>query len=367
MECRLKLVLFSDLHLDAPFKWADPSLGRRLRSALTETLQRICRLAVDEHADALLCAGDLYEQECFTPDTASFLQSSFAELGSTPVFLAPGNHDWYGPESLYRQASWSSNVQVFSESHLTPAPLGDGFILWGAAHRAPANTDDFLTDFHVDGALHNLALFHGSEHGFLTAQEDGKTPHAPFGEEEIPASGLMHAFVGHYHHPRDSRWLTYAGSPQPIAFGEGAGTAVVVEIAGGELRRSRVDVAAIPFHDACVDVSGASSMNEILQRTRAELAGLHGLARVTLSGALATQVDLKLEDVRALNTELDGIVARVKELHPAYDLETIAREQTVRGQFVRDVRAGVMPDDERERVLTVGLRALDGRTDLEPL
>jgi len=363
----LKIVLFSDLHLDAPFKWAGPSLGRRLRSALAETLQRICRLVVDEHADALLCAGDLYEQECFTPDTASFLRSSFAELGSTPVFVAPGNHDWYGPESLYRQVSWSSNVHVFSESHLTAAPLGDGFTLWGAAHRAPANTDDFLSHFHVDGTSHNLALFHGSEHGFLTAQEDGKVPHAPFGEEEIPASGLMHAFVGHYHHPRDGRWLTYAGSPQPLAFGEGAGKAVVIEMADGELRRSRVDVSAIAFHDVCVDVSGAWSMNEILQRTRAALAGLHGVSRVTLSGALATAVDFKLEDVIALGAELDGIVARVKELHPAYDLEAIAREQTVRGQFVRDVRTSVMPDDERERVLTVGLRALDGRTDLEPV
>ena len=79
----MKFVLFSDLHLDSPFQWAGPSLGRKLRLGLRETLDRICRLAVDEGADALLCAGDLYEQESFTPDTAEYLRSSFEKL--TPL------------------------------------------------------------------------------------------------------------------------------------------------------------------------------------------------------------------------------------------------------------------------------------------
>jgi exonuclease SbcD len=363
----LKVVLFSDLHLDAPFRWAPPSLGRRLRLALRETLQRICQLAVDAEVDALLCAGDLYEQESFTPDTANFLRSSFADLAPIRVFVAPGNHDWYGPESLYRQVSWSSNVHVFSESRLTAARMTDGFALWGAAHRAPANTDDFLVGFHANDGTQNVALFHGSEHGFLLEQGTGKTPHAPFSEAEIPESGLLHAFVGHYHQPRDGRWLTYAGSPQALAFGEGAGSAVVIEIADGEVRRSRVDVSTMKFNDVAVDVSGAASMNEIFERVRISLAGLRGVARVTLSGALNTDVDIRLDDVRTLATDLDGLVVRTMELHPAYDLDVIAREQTVRGQFVRDVQASGMPDDERERVLTVGLRALDGRSDLEPV
>ena len=39
-----------------------------------------------------------------------------------------------------------------------------------------------------------------------------------------------------------------------------------------------------------------------------------------------------------------------------------AAEPTVRGQFVRDVRADTALDDEpRRRVLTTGLQALDGR------
>jgi exonuclease SbcD len=363
----MKFVLFSDLHLDSPFQWAQPSLGRKLRLALRETLDRICRLAVDQGADALLCAGDLYEQENFTPDTAEYLRSSFEKLSPRRVFIAPGNHDWYGPTALYREVPWSPNVHVFEEARLTAVPLDGQVTMWGAAHRAPANTDDFLQGFHVNGAALNLALFHGSEHGFLREQEHDKVPHAPFREDEIPAAGLRHAFVGHYHQPRDSQWLTYAGSPQPLAFGKSSGSAVIVDVTDGEIQRTRVDVSSTAFHDIGLDVSGAASMSEILRRASDAVADLRCVARVTLSGRLATTVDLKLDDIRAISAELDGLVVRTKDLVADYDFDSLAEEQTVRGQFVRDVRNSDLGDDETQRVLVVGLRALDGRTDLEPV
>jgi len=155
----MKFVLFSDLHLDSPFQWAQPSLGRKLRLALRETLDRICRLAVDEGVDALLCAGDLYEQENFTPDTAEYLRSSFEKLAPLRVFIAPGNHDWYGPTALYREVPWSPNVHVFDEARLAAVPLDGQVTLWGAAHRAPANTNGFLQGFHVDGPALILRCF----------------------------------------------------------------------------------------------------------------------------------------------------------------------------------------------------------------
>lgn len=86
----MSLMLFSDLHLDTPFRWAGPESGRARRNALRETLRTIVALAEAQHADALVCGGDLYEQERFSPDTASFLAQAFSEV-DVPVYLAPGN------------------------------------------------------------------------------------------------------------------------------------------------------------------------------------------------------------------------------------------------------------------------------------
>lgn len=59
----MKFVHFADLHLDTQFQWADA------RIALRDTLRRILDLAADVRADAILSAGDLCEQERFSPDT----------------------------------------------------------------------------------------------------------------------------------------------------------------------------------------------------------------------------------------------------------------------------------------------------------
>ena len=62
---------------------------------------------------------------------------------------------------------------------------------------------------------------------------------------------------------------------------------------------------------------------------------------------------------------LEYMLVRTDDVRPVYDLDTIRTETTVRGQFVRDVLAATIDDNERQRVLITGLRALAGRTDLE--
>lgn len=367
----MRFVVFSDLHLDTAFVWADPVAARRRRQALRETLRNVLAVADDTDADAILCAGDLYEHDRFTPDTAAFLRAVFGDTDRR-VVVAPGNHDWLGPESLYRQVDWSPNVHLFEADRLHPLTLEDGLTLWGAAHRAPANTDGFLDGFRVDRGGVHLALFHGSEQGSLRFEDSGKRPHAPFDAADIPASGLHHAFVGHYHRPQEGAHHTYPGNPDPLTFGEdGVRGAVVADVdEDGTVTREWRVVAVTTAHDVEVDVTGCTSVDEVRARARALLDGCEGVARLTLSGELSPDVDLEpAADLASDALGLGGIEAlqvRTVRLQPAYDLSTIAEEETVRGQFVRDVlAASELDEQERSRVITVGLRALAGRSDLE--
>ncbi len=277
---------FADLHLDTPFAWARPGVARARRRALRQSLVRIRELAVELKVDAVCCGGDLYEQERFTPDTAEFVRDQFAALAPVPVFLAPGNHDWMGPHSLYRLVSWSGNVHVFTEPRLEAVPFADGFTLWGAAHCAPANTPGFLDGFAVDRGGVNVALFHGSEQGELSFQDRGKVPHAPFRAAQIPAAGLDHALVGHFHSPRDAAHHTYPGNPEPLTFGEtGERGAVLVTVDGaGVVRRERHRVAVSAVSEATVDLTGVTHADQIRDRVAQALASLTGTVRATDTG-----------------------------------------------------------------------------------
>jgi len=259
---------------------------------------------------------------------------------------------------------------VFDDRRLTSVPIADGLTLWGGAHFAPAGTPDFLEDFRVDrGGIH-VALFHGSEQGSFYTEEQGKQPHAPFRAEEIEASGLHFALLGHYHAPRDAERFTYPGNPEPLTFGESGQRGVVIAAIGddGRVTSERHAVAVSHVYDLQVDVTGCASKQEIRDRVATAFEGRRGYARLTLAGELAPNVDLHAVDFDDLPKGLDSPpIIRLDSVTIAYDLARIGQEPTVRGQFVRDVQASQLPSRDRQRVIVAGLRALDGREDLEVL
>ena len=368
----MKIVHFADLHLDTGFAWAgaDGTVARGRRQSLRDSLASVTALARDLGAGALFCGGDLYEHDRVTPDTARFLRATFADLAPCPVYLAPGNHDWYGPDSLYALVDWSPNVHVFDEPRLEPVSLRNGLTLWGAAHCAPANTGNFFEGFAPDGPGVHVALCHAAERTGLAQQGSGKQPHAPFDAQDIERAGLTHAFLGHYHRPRDAARHTYPGNPDPLAFGEVGRRGAVVATIGpdGKVTTERRDVATTAAHDLTLDVTGCFSQQEVRNRLARTADNRRGVARLTVEGELHSDVDLRGGDLRRTLLEFfDAVQVRFGPLRAGYDIEGIGQEQTVRGQFVRDVLAASLPEDETRRVLAAGLRALEGRTDLETL
>jgi hypothetical protein len=120
-------------------------------------------------------------------------------------------------------------------------------------------------------------------------------------------------------------------------------------------------------HDLSLSVSGCTTQQAIRDQLAMLLDGRQGLARVTLAGELDPRIDLHVDDLKDVSHGLEGLQIRLGDVWPAYDLAAIGAEPTVRGRFVRDVLGATLDEDERRRVLLVGLRALEGRADLGPL
>ena len=73
----------------------------------------------------------------------------------------------------------------------------------------------------------------------------------------------------------------------------------------------------------------------------------------------------ELEGPEGPEPELEALMLRFGALRSTFDLGAIRAEPTVRGQFVRDVLDADLEPELSRRVLATGLRALDGRGDLE--
>jgi DNA repair protein SbcD/Mre11 len=364
----VKIVHFADLHLDTTFRWAAAPAARRRRQALRDVLNRIVDLAVEAEADVLTCGGDLYEHEMTAPDTADVLRAAFERVHPMPVLLAAGNHDWFGPRSLYAQTDWSPNVHVFSSARLEPFEVIDGITVWGASHLAPANTNGFLDSFRVDRSGTHIALFHGSMRSGLVFQGEGKQPHAPFDSQQISGAGFHHALLGHFHKPTDGASWTYPGNPDPLSFGEdGERGAVVLTVSESGISHERRPVNVTMLSDLRVDLTGCSNSQDVRRRMADHLADVTGTVRVTMHGEVGADVEPERIDFNDIAPHLEQKLLRFEGLTVAYDLEAIAAQiGTVRARFVQDlVEDTSLDDDTRRKVILTGLRAFAGRADLE--
>ena len=190
----------ADVHLDRCYSSArfPAAFANRRRQALRDAFLRIVARAGEWPADALLIAGDLFEHDRVSRDTAALLRRAFESVPHVPVFIAPGNHDPYLPDSPYAVQRWPGNVFIFPRPTWTAHALDRlPLTVHGFGFDGPdVSTNPFgsLT-IPGDDRVH-VAGAHGSEMGSLPA---GKGAYAPFDAETATPDGLRYLALGHFH------------------------------------------------------------------------------------------------------------------------------------------------------------------------
>jgi len=368
-----KILHFADLHLDASFAGTGLSglEARKHREHLREALKRILDLAPEKEVNAITIAGDLFEQDRFTRDTGEFLISQFRRIAPVKVFIAPGNHDPFVAESLYRFLPGPANVTIFQAGEFTPIQLTQGLTLWGLAHQSPSVRKRLLENFKVAGSGKHILLFHGSD---MSSVPDGKKTHAPFLPADLHRSEADLALIGHYHraklHRENGTEFLYPGSPEPLGFGEEDGHTIgLVTITDQQIETEIIPVNRWKFITGNVDISAAGSREDVkayVENWLRKNADETTYAKIRLTGSPAPEIETDLEILQDQIQPLCTFCLLTDETHPGFDFADLAEEKTVRGEFVRDFlarieAAGGAEKQKLEKALTYGLLAFAGK------
>ncbi len=349
--------------LDRPYEWAPPTVADARRKAAREALVEIIGATRRQHVDVIACAGDLFDRRTVAPTTMQWLTVALRSA-TTPVLIAPGNCDFVGPLGGYSRHEWPDNVIIFDTDRFTAVDVAGGVTIWGAAHTEAHRPRAFFDRFEVDRDGVNLALFHGAERSGVE-REPMMEACALFDESAVEAVGFDHALVGHYQQAHFGWMHTYPGAPIAHELGNGAtGTAVLITLADdGTIERAQLELSSPALHDLEVDLTGAKSARDAVKRAGASLAECAGIVRLRLNGRVAPDILLQRDDFVGLVPSADDLLL---DWEAEVDVDELVEEQTVRGQFVRDVLASRdLSDERRQRVLLIGLRALGGSDVLE--
>ncbi len=359
----IHLLHAADFHLDAPFASLSADRSAQRRSEQRELLGRLADVARSRGADAVLLSGDLFDSGELYAETGQALVRALGQTGC-PVFITPGNHDFYSAHSPYARLAWPDNVHTFTTAALEAVKLeGLGCTIWGAAFTAPGREDSPLEGFRApeDGGMH-IGVLHGDV--------EGRGRYSPLSTQQIADSGLTYLALGHIHarsglqRAGGTTWA-YPGCAEGRGFDElgDKGCLWLTVHEDGAVEEAFIPLARRRYRILEVDVTGdpASALLAALPEDGGE-----DIVRILLTGESGVE-GLDLAPLEALAAHRFYSLTLRDETRVRHDLWERAGEDTLTGLFLRrmqDRLAAAGDEEERadlERAVRFGLSALEYR------
>ena len=351
----MKILHTADLHLGAPMRAHLPPREAKLRrDELLSTLHRILLLAKKEGCEAILIAGDLFDNEAAAAMLAPTVLAEIEKNQEIDFYYAQGNHEGCG----WLPAILPKNLHIFGNSF---AFFEKGNITF-CGKSAPKRSD-FL-NISLQKRRINILVLHGA-----WSERDTKSLDIPLGL--LKDTGVDYCALGHYHSYSeqriDSRGVAvYCGCPEGRGFDEaGQKGVVLIDTAFGHATHRFIPLPGRILHNLTVDISAAESLLDVFSRCEAAVASVKSddLVRLVLSGSRAS---LPAPDTEAIERHFRQhfYYIEVEDTSTAApDFTSIASEHSLRGAFVRAALANeTLEQEERMRILSLGLAALRGNS-----
>ena len=225
----LKILHTADWHLGRRFPSFPEEAQKKLSRARMDVIARILDVARRNSVNAVLCAGDLFDDPTPAQDFWEGLAATFRNQGAShpPVFLVPGNHDPLTSESVWAKShpfrsqlpEW---VHVVDDDEFS-YELAPGAILYARPCRSKAGENDLamaLPEREPGDARIRIGCVHGS-----TFDMDGYQTNFPICRDAGGHRGLDYLAIGDTHSFRDVTATlpvptVYPGAPEPTTFDE---------------------------------------------------------------------------------------------------------------------------------------------------
>ena len=275
----MKFIHTADIHLDSPLHRLEAYEGapvEKIRQASRRAFENLIDLALGEPVDFVLIAGDLFDGSWKDYHTGLYFISQVRRLSDAdiPVFIIAGNHDAAG--QMTRRLPYPDKVQVFSAAAPETKVLDSLKVAVHGQSFANAAVRDNLALHYPDplSGHFNIGLLHTS----LTGRE-GHENYAPCTVDDLVNKGYDYWALGHVHQGE-----TVVADP-PVVFPgciqgrhikeSGAkGCALVVVAPGTPAEINRHDLDVVRWERLVVDLAGAATVDECLERFKAAFTGL---------------------------------------------------------------------------------------------
>ena len=362
----MKFIHIADMHFDSPFVNLSEKeqMGEKRRLEQRQVLKKIIDYIIENEIDMLFIAGDLYEQNYIKKSTIEYINKQFKRIPNSRIYITPGNHDPYISNSYYAKYDWNENVTIFKgkiqkESMKKEQEEID---IYGYGFESPYVQNLSFEDIEVDKEIPSILIIHGD----IYTKE---SVYNPIDRKTLEEKGFNYVALGHIH-KRDLNEdnsvhtkIVYPGSTVSLGFDELGNHGMVV----GEIDKYRTKIEYIPldeteFVEIKIDTEDIMYFEDLIERLNNLEIKSNEYVKIIFEGKRNFEIDLL--KVKKL-IQNDRILKIKDNTKIKYNLEILAREQTLKGIFTRKMLEKINEeiDDKQkekiERALEIGLEALE--------
>jgi exonuclease SbcD len=357
----------SDLHIDSPLRGLDRYEGApvaRLRNATRVALERLVDMAIAEHVDFVLFAGDIYDRDWQDFHTGLFFREQMVRLGRADirVFIVQGNHDAQGV--ITRQLILPPNVTVFSSRTAQTVRIDElSVAIHGRSFPDRAVDEDLVPSYPSPiPDFFNIGMLHTSLNG-----RPGHDTYAPTDLATLVAKGYDYWALGHVHAREvvsEAPRVVFPGNLQGRHANEtGAKGCELVTVEAGRIEAEFVALDVVRWNQIVVPLDGLDRLDALgdafrealepvligatdrLHAVRVTLTGSTALHRLEANqpGTLAAAVQAAAQDVSDAEVWIEQVRL---ELTTPMDRAQAAQRQDAVGELIRLVDSIASDDAE---------------------
>lgn len=277
--------------------------GAALRLQRLDTVKAIAELAQKRHVDAVLVAGDVFDDNAVSDETLRRTMNAIAPFKG-PWVLLPGNHDAGLTQSVWsrlrRFAVVPGNVILADRPEPIELCHGRLVVLPAPLQRRHEVRDltEWFEMFRSDTGVFRVGIAHGSVTNRLPEAAEAQNPIA---DTRVETANLDYLALGDWHGTLEVAHRTwYAGTPEPDRFkANESGNVMLVELsdAGAGPTVEKVPVGYYQWVQMTYEVMDAQALLVLASQLAALGETGRTLVRLKLRGTVDLATRLQLDEL----------------------------------------------------------------------
>ena len=352
----MQFVHIADVHFDIPFSTLNDKNGLDMKRKIEQrdVFKKVIEYIKNNNIEYLFISGDLYEQEYVKESTIEYINKLFKEIGSTKIFIAPGNHDPYINNSFYKNYNWNDNVHIFNKENkmfsfddvdIYGYGFDDFYIQNSGVEKIEIENKDKI----------NILVMHAD----LDGVKNSEKAYNPISSKDLNKIGFDYIALGHIHNTNfdKNKKALYPGSLTSLGFDELSKHGMIV----GNIDKENYNVEYIELKEnelkeINVNVSEILDIEELIQKIN-EITEGEQLYKIVLCGK--RKFDINVQRIKDIVSRKNLIKIK-NETVIGYDVDKISKENSLRGFFVREVlnNKNDYTQEEIEKAIEIGLENL---------